>query len=302
MSAETQAADPNDFLVYNYDLVIGSGPELPGRLFVPPNYDPTKSYPLVMSYHGLGGKGRDNARQVQIAFNDRIYNKANDAAIEDFFLYAPQSGGGWWSGSQMQQSMNVVYQATLDYNIDPNRLYIVGNSSGGGGTWKVAAKYHDILAAAIPVAGAGYPITVESGQALAGEPLWAFHARNDTTVGATFSRRMVNQIRQVSSLPAWTFPNDSMTDFFDEENNLRYTDYATGGHGIGASRIFNNAPVYDWLFAQSSPGLPALEAGERMLFDIGGTSLFDQNKLFEIDEVGNYWNTLERGNERTLGV
>lgn len=298
VGTDARAADPAEFELYNYDLVTGSGVELPGRLFVPADYDPNKRYSLLMTYHGLGGKGGNNESQVRVGFMNPILAKAKDAGIEDFFIYAPQSFGGWWNDSQVQQSMNMVYRATRDYNIDPGRVYLAGNSSGGGGTWKAMIKYHDILAAAVPVAGNGQPHSAEVGQAMAGEPIWAFHARNDGVVGVSSSRRSIDEIRQGGSLPALVYPsvNDNTTQFFVDENNLRYTEYPTGGHGIAASTVFNQKAVYDWMFAQSNPGPPDLRAGEKVLFDLGAATTFTR------DTRGNHWNTLELGNERTEGV
>jgi poly(3-hydroxybutyrate) depolymerase len=39
-----------------------------------------------------------------------------------------------------------------EYNTDPARVYITGNSQGGGGTWIMTARHADMFAAAAPCA------------------------------------------------------------------------------------------------------------------------------------------------------
>jgi predicted peptidase len=36
------------------------------RLFVPANYDSSKKYPLIVTMHGVGERGSDNTRQVDL--------------------------------------------------------------------------------------------------------------------------------------------------------------------------------------------------------------------------------------------
>lgn len=38
--------------------------KMPYRLFIPGNYDPNKSYPLLLALHGMGLRGDDNLQQI----------------------------------------------------------------------------------------------------------------------------------------------------------------------------------------------------------------------------------------------
>ena len=42
------------------------GVDMHYRLFKPANYDPAKKYPVVVSLHGVGERGSDNRRQVDL--------------------------------------------------------------------------------------------------------------------------------------------------------------------------------------------------------------------------------------------
>ena len=50
--------------------------------------------------------------------------------------------------------MNVLALIRKEFNIDDNRIYLMGHSMGGGGTWHLGIKYPDIWAALGPIAPA----------------------------------------------------------------------------------------------------------------------------------------------------
>src|SRR4029453_8982645 len=60
-----------------------------------------------------------------------------------------------------QDVMQVLQQVRQHYKIDESRVYLMGHSMGGIGTWKIAAKYPDIWAAIGPISGSGAPPTIE---------------------------------------------------------------------------------------------------------------------------------------------
>ena len=58
--------------------------------------------------------------------------------------------------------MQVLQRVRQQYKIDESRIYLMGHSMGGIGTWKIAPKYPDIWAAIAPIAGTGAPETLET--------------------------------------------------------------------------------------------------------------------------------------------
>ena len=50
--------------------------------------------------------------------------------------------------------MNVLSVVRKEFTIDNDRIYLMGHSMGGGGTWHLGMKYPDIWAALAPVAPA----------------------------------------------------------------------------------------------------------------------------------------------------
>ncbi|MEO0558634.1 MAG: phospholipase, partial [Bacteroidota bacterium] len=104
-------------------------------LFIPENYDPNVSYPLVMAAHGAGERGTDlrnlPPHRLATSWADPV-NQANNPA----FVYAPQvpSGLRWTTDADPDQTDYVAIQlAALDalsqieaeFNIDPDRIYVV---------------------------------------------------------------------------------------------------------------------------------------------------------------------------------
>ncbi len=58
--------------------------------------------------------------------------------------------------------MNVLDIVRKDYNIDENRIYLMGHSMGGAGTLHLGVKYGSIWAALAPIAPAAFGLEPES--------------------------------------------------------------------------------------------------------------------------------------------
>src|SRR3954466_13313939 len=53
-----------------------------------------------------------------------------------------------------QDVMNVLEIVRKEYNVDPDRIYLLGHSMGGGGTWHIGIKHPDLWAALAPISPA----------------------------------------------------------------------------------------------------------------------------------------------------
>src|SRR4051812_42024610 len=157
---------------------------LPGRLYVPPEAtsDPTTPRPFILFMHGGGEDGTNNTSQINV----NIDNLLAEAKRRGAFLYAPQTTNNWSSAALTTNVMTMVGQAESTLNVDAHRLYVTGLSNGGGGTWNIASRFPGVFAAALPIAGVT-PASDFVASRLIKEPVWAFHARNDTTVSVNVS-------------------------------------------------------------------------------------------------------------------
>lgn len=85
-------------------------------------------------------------------------------------------------------TMNVLYMALKEFNVDANRIYLMGHSMGGYGTWSVAMDHPDVFAALGPISGGGNPAGMVK---LARIPEYVVHGDADPTVPVIQSRTMV---------------------------------------------------------------------------------------------------------------
>ena len=84
--------------------------------------------------------------------------------------------------------MQMLLHVKQLYKIDENRIYLMGHSMGGIGTWALGAKHAEIWAALGPIAGLGNPATVESMRNI---PEIVVHGDADNVVPVNSSRVMV---------------------------------------------------------------------------------------------------------------
>ena len=241
-----RAADPNDFIVF-------STAQLAGRLYVPANYDPARSYPLVTFLHGFGARGTNNTSQVGVDIDGLLAECKRRGA----FLYAPQSPDGIWQGTptaastEQTRMQEMLALARQTYNIDEERLYLTGYSAGGGGAWDTLGRYDNQFAAGVPIAGTYGIAAFRVG--LVDQPIWAFHARNDEVVSVTLTRGMVNRILAARGLPGPPYlPLSDPTHSFFDFPPLHYAEPSVGGHGV-VHGVYVYPPLYDWMFAQRLP-------------------------------------------------
>ena len=121
---------------------------------------------------------------------------------------------------------------------DPERLYLVGNSMGGYGTWQLAMSMPEYFAAIIPICGGG--MYWNAGQ-LVNVPVWAFHGELDPVVFVDESKKMVEAIN-------------------NKGGNARLTLYPEAKHNSWTP-TYQNKAVFEWLFAQRNQNAKALVDG-----------------------------------------
>mgnify|MGYP002675148271 CR=1 FL=1 len=108
---------------------------------------------LVIYLHGGSSKGDDNETQMQEPGIDSISTwlyKNNRKAI----MLVPQCPKDKsWLGTT-QDALVRLLQTYIDRGVaDAGKVYILGGSMGGTGTWNMISNHPDFFAAAMPVAG-----------------------------------------------------------------------------------------------------------------------------------------------------
>jgi polyhydroxybutyrate depolymerase len=142
---------------------LGRG-ELP--VTVPANYDAATPAPLIVLLHGYTSSG---------ASQDRYMGFSSIADKYGFLLVAPdgdkEAGGDenrFWNASSaccnFYQSdvddsayvLDIIQTVKADFNVDPNRIYLVGHSNGGFMSYRAAYDHSETIAAIASLAGASH--------------------------------------------------------------------------------------------------------------------------------------------------
>lgn len=213
---------------------------IPYRLFIPADYDPNQSYPLVLFLHGAGERGTDNRRQLSVQTAPLVFARPENQKRWPCFMMAPQcpNNGAWANLGQpnpttwMRLTLEALAGLMKEFRIQPGRLYITGLSMGGYGTWDTICRYPGLFAAAVPICGGG---DVRVAANCAATPIWAFHGSADATVPVERSREMIAAVIAAGGEPL-------------------YTEYPGVGHNSW-DRAYREIDLLPWMFAQGTVSL-----------------------------------------------
>lgn len=198
----------------SYHLPEANG-DMPYALFIPSTYDPKKPSPLVVDLHGLA-----ITPLQQILFD----GTADFAERGGFIVVAPMgfSVSGWW-GSQAGQpvpaaqhkpgtdapytsgelseidTMKLLAMIREKYTVDNDRIYLMGHSMGGAGTYYLGAKYNDVWAGLAPLSGANGIRDGAAAERYEATPMLIMHGEKDSIVPVQTSRHAAELLQQQGS-------------------------------------------------------------------------------------------------------
>ena len=157
------------------------GVEHPYILHVPAGYEPAAPLPLRVYLHG--GVMRP------LPAGDDWWRGEDRWVRDDAIVVAPASWNGspWWQRSQIENVDGLLADIKRRYNIDENRVHLLGVSDGATGAYYFAFKAATPWAAYLAFIGhpavLGHPGTQVDGQMhvvnLRGKPLFIINGAND---------------------------------------------------------------------------------------------------------------------------
>jgi enterochelin esterase-like enzyme len=186
----------------------------PYDVFIPNSYDPSRKYALVISLHGY-------QNEIQKYSN---FLGENKKAIPDSLhvittaLYGRRNH--FYQGAAEEDVLTVMNEVQSKYSIDPDKIYLIGSSMGGYGTWSIGLSYPHLFAAVSPVCAPSIfqgtkfvnsisPIEyISNAQNL---PARIYHGAADSTVNVNNSRQMTGRLKEMNY-------------------NYVYTEYPSVGH------------------------------------------------------------------------
>ena len=119
------------------------------RAFLPINYNPKQKWALVVMLHGYNG---ENPVYVKWWSIDQRHNDVVDK-YPIIYLEPHGRGNTSYKGIGDQDILKIIELAKQKFNIDDDRVYLKGESMGGGGTWNVGTRHPELFAAIAPVYG-----------------------------------------------------------------------------------------------------------------------------------------------------
>ncbi len=125
--------------------------------WVPPDYDPKKSWPVLLVMHGTGGNGPDFLKRwlPYVRKRGMIVIAPTQLSGVDKINGKPLGKGAGYGATEMERStvISALHAARRIYNIDSDRVTLTGVSMGGHATWDSMIQRTDCFAGGIVEAG-----------------------------------------------------------------------------------------------------------------------------------------------------
>jgi predicted peptidase len=219
------------------------------EVLLPKQYDERQRYPVVLYLHQLdmGDARAALLKQVDAWFNTDSFRARHPAIVVVPMLDQTSDPGGRqinFGGKRdghigEDNTIAAMRQVFDHFSVDPERIYVTGNSMGGMGAWQMLLDYNvqtgtkgHIFAAGMPLAGANRTADpTQAARALGHVPIWAIHGGRDKEVSLDWDRAMAGLLAGAPT--------------------FRYTEVASAGHDVWDA-CYTRPEVWDWLFSQKA--------------------------------------------------
>ena len=183
-------------------------------LLVPTAYSPTRETPLIVALHGAGSGIHymmEYGNLIELA-EQHGYIVATPMGFNEQGWYGARGPGNDFNGRRAdpgpsnlgelseQDVLNVLREVRSAFNVDSHRVYLIGQSMGGGGTYWVASRTPQTWAALAVMAPAVAPrgeqpyITPAILTLLAHLPVMVIQGDADQAVDVIGTRRWVAEM------------------------------------------------------------------------------------------------------------
>ena len=127
-----------------------------------------------------------------------------------------------------EAALELIDSIIHNSSIDVDRIYLIGVSMGGFGTWEFTARRPELFAAAVPMAGFSDPAQIDKIKDI---PFWIFHGNADKSNPVEGSRKMSKLLEQAGS-------------------QVKYSEYDGAGHGESFRKAFDEPQLIPWIFSK----------------------------------------------------
>jgi predicted peptidase len=197
--------------------------------FIPLDYNPAAKYPVIIFLHGQGegaGAGQGDGRQLTVGLGPYVERRKNSFP---FIAIFPQSDGNWNPSSEYADDvLDALDDLASKFPIDPDRVYLTGLSTGGYGTYAIAARHPTRFAALAPMGTSSSPMAYAD--KLTRIPLRAYCSQSGDILAGSHDSDMVTKINQLGG-------------------HARFIQTPTNGHNCW-DYVYGHTDLFDWLQQQ----------------------------------------------------
>ena len=215
---------------------------MPYRLMRPLNFDAGKKYPVIISLHGAGERGNDNSKQLK-AWPQQLANVDIRTKFPAYVI-APQSNSHW-EIERFQKVKQIIKHLP---SLDMQRIYIIGHSMGGHGTFLWVQHDTEYFAAAAPCAGSGRKgREFVKPELIKDLPLWVLHGDKDKVVPYEMSKKLLITMKKLNGnmkLTTWSGAGHSVAKRIIPGDKSEITELAS-------KRCDPESDFLTWMFNQS---------------------------------------------------
>lgn len=195
---------------------------------------------LVIYLHGGSSKGADNERQMFEAGIDSIANYLSEKKIQAFFLVPQCPADKSWRGPMLAvlRALTDVFKEGM---VDKDRIYILGGSMGGTGTWSMVSAYPALFAAAMPIAGNPSGCNVEN---VSQTPVFTVMGTADRIMDVETTSDFINELNTLGGITkldieeGWTHEVTCIQSYTTDRLDWIF------GHSRNSAGIENNTTDY----------------------------------------------------------
>ncbi|MCC8066206.1 MAG: hypothetical protein LIO94_03770 [Clostridiales bacterium] len=257
------------------EFVQGSFEGLSYNLFLPRDYDPAKSYPLVQFIHDAAVCSEQTECALAQGVGALVWMTKEAQEKHPCFVLAPQYAppsivdDDWSVDDRLETGKRLLDKIVSEYSIDKNRLYTTGQSMGCMSSMVLNLRYPDLFAASFLVAGQ-WDERQFRGSGLQDHKFWFLNSQGDAKAFPGMNQILVELEKDGAKIAREVWRTGESQETYTKKAeallatgaDIIYTPYdittvADGWHSNGGEHHINTwrhaysiDAIHEWLFAQ----------------------------------------------------
>ena len=250
-----------------------TGKSITYNVFLPKNYDASKSYPTVVFIADSSCAGADATRSLTQGLGALVWASDEWQAENESIVLVPtypetilDDHSGYTTTDYVEMTKRFIDAMTSEYAVDANRIYGTGQSMGCMTTLILASEYPDLYAACMFVDGQ-WDVSTLSGLETQKFVYFAAEDDNSAFMGMQEVMAMFDSDNAAYTYQQWdaTWNADELTSaaasLFASNTDANFVSWQTGtipGSGSGAGvhmasfdYAYNCKSVMEWVFQQT---------------------------------------------------